>query len=120
MTGPVPTSPQIPATPDQQAAAAVAAVKLVRASFEALALQLGQQLAGKVVTGAPPGLTQIAVADQVLTLKLDVPLTPGTQVQINVQPGPSGQPAVTITPQPAPAAAAATPLAPPAAPPLMQ
>lgn len=101
MTGPVPSTPQIPQTPDQAAtAAAAAAVKLVRASLDALMQQMGQQLTGKIVPGAPTGLTQIALADQVLTLKLSQPLPAGTQVQVQVQPGANGQPAVTVTPQP--------------------
>ncbi|MFY8032651.1 MAG: hypothetical protein ACOVO5_12535, partial [Devosia sp.] len=58
---------------DPAAAVAAAATRLVRLSMEMLAQQVGQSLAGKVLA-APPNfpaaLTQIAVADQIVTLKL--------------------------------------------------
>jgi hypothetical protein len=108
LTVPVQISPTPPPSPEL--AAANAAIKLVRMSLDALAAQVGQQLAGKVLAGAPAGLTQIALADQVLTLKLSMPLPAGTQVQIQVQPGPNGQPSVTVLPQQQPVPQAAQPL----------
>lgn len=95
---------------DPAAALTAAAVKLVRASLELLIQQAGQAMTGKIMApppGLPPGLSQISVADQVLTLKLSAPLPAGTPVRIDVQQTAGGQPAVTVqrvlTPQPAPA-----------------
>lgn len=95
---------QPPAGQDPAAALAAAATRLVRLSMDMLVQQVGQSMAGKVLA-APPnfpaGLAQIAVADQVLTLKLSSPLPVGTAVRIDVQPGAAGNsPTIQVQPQP--------------------
>lgn len=89
---------------DPAAAIAAAATRLVRLSMDMLVQQVGQSMAGKVLA-APPnfpaGLAQIAVADQVLTLKLSSPLPVGTAVRIDVQPSTAGNsPTIQVQPQP--------------------
>jgi len=94
--------------------AAEAALKLARASLEALALRAGQVLAARVLGTTANGLTQLAIAGQTLTVKLTMPLPAGTKLQVQVQAGgPQGQPVLVAQPQPraiAPQAMTAPPL----------
>ncbi|HEY9012199.1 MAG TPA: hypothetical protein VIN06_14390, partial [Devosia sp.] len=84
---------------DPAAALAAAAAKLARSTLAALIQQAGEPVTGKVLpppANLPSGFAQVAVAHQVLTLKLSTPLPVGTSVRIDVQPAPSGPPAVTV------------------------
>lgn len=92
-------SPQLTAPRPETAEAA--ALKLARASLEALALKVGQVLDAKVLGTSPNGLTQLSIAGQLLNLKLSLPLPMGTQLQIQVQAGgPPGPPVLVVqTPQ---------------------
>ena len=85
---------------------AMAAVKLARASLDALVLKLGQTIDAKVVAQLAAGLTQLSAGGESFVLKLETPLPNGTAVTIRVAPTPQGTPAVTISvPAPIPAAA---------------
>jgi len=87
---------------------ALAAVKLARASIDALVLRLGQTIDARVVGQIAAGLTQLAAGNESFVLKLETPLPAGTMVNIKVTPTPQGMPAVTVS-VPAPALQAARP-----------
>lgn len=84
-------------TPQPAADPALAAVKLARASIEALVLKLGQTIDAKVVGQLAAGLTQLTAGTESFVLKLETPLPPGTAVTIKVTPTPQGTPAVTVS-----------------------
>jgi hypothetical protein len=86
---------------DPEMALATAAVRQARSTLAALAQQMGQSLAGKVLaaTNLPPGFTQIAAGSEIFTFKLAAPLPAGLPVTIGVAPGARTQaPQVTIQP----------------------
>jgi len=96
-------SPQLPASRPETAEAA--ALRLARASLEALALKVGQVLDAKVLGTNPNGLTQLSIAGQLLNVKVPVPLPAGTQLQLQVQAGgPQGLPVLVAQTPPQPAA----------------
>ncbi|HEV2518471.1 MAG TPA: flagellar hook-length control protein FliK [Devosia sp.] len=99
---------------------ALAAVKLARASLDALVLRLGQSIDAKVTAQLAGGLTQLTADGETFVLKLETPLPVNTVVTLKITPSPTGQPAVTVTVQPQPAVAQPAPPAPPALPPLPQ
>jgi len=76
---------------------ALAAVKLARASLDALVLKLGQSIEARVVGQLAAGLTQLAAGTESFVLKLETPLPAGTAVTIRVAPTPQGQPSVTVS-----------------------
>lgn len=84
---------------NQQSASdpAMAAVKLARASLDALVLKLGQTIDAKVVGQLAAGLTQLSTGVESFVLKLETPLPTGTAVTIKVAPGPQGTPAVIVS-----------------------
>ena len=84
---------------NQQPAAdpAMAAVKLARASIDALVLKLGQTIDAKVVGQLAAGLTQLSAGDESFVLKLETPLPAGTAVTIKVAATPQGMPAVRVS-----------------------
>ena len=88
---------------------ALAAVKLARASLDALVLRLGQSIDAKVTAQLAGGLTQLTAAGESFVLKLETPLPVNTSVTLKIDPAPNGQPAVTVTVQPPPAAAPPVP-----------
>jgi len=97
---------------------ALAAVKLTRASLDALILRLGQSIDAKVTAQLAGGLTQFTAGGESFVLKLETPLPVNTAVTLKITPTPTGQPAVTVTVQPQPAVAQPAPPAPQALPPL--
>ena len=99
--------------PDQ----ALAAVKLARASIDALVLKLGQTIDAKVVGQLAAGLTQLTAGTESFVLKLETPLPAGTAVTIRVAQTPQGTPAVTVSvPSTTPHAALPMPVPTPTAP----
>lgn len=88
---------------------ALAAVKLARASLDALVLRLGQSIDAKVTAQLAGGLTQLSAGDESFVLKLETPLPVNTAVTLKIAPTPTGQPAVTVAVQPPPAAAQPAP-----------
>jgi len=96
----------------------LAAVKLARASLDALLLRLGQSIDAKVTAQLAGGLTQLTAGGEDFVLKLETPLPVNTAVTLNITPTPTGQPAVIVTVQPQPAVAQPAPPAPQALPPL--
>lgn len=84
---------------------ALAAVKLARATIDALILRLGQTIDAKVAAQLAGGLTQLTAGTDSFVLKLEVPLPVNTAVTLKIAAAPNGQPAVTVTvpQQPAPA-----------------
>lgn len=101
---------------------ALAAVKLARASLDALILRLGQTIDAKVTAQLAGGLTQLTSGGETFVLKLETPLPVNTAVTLKITPTPTGQPAVTVTvpPQPQLPAAQPAPPAPLSTPPLPQ
>jgi hypothetical protein len=99
---------------------ALAAVKLARASIDALILRMGQTIDARVAAHLPGGLTQLAAGADSFVLKLETPVAVNTAVTLKVATAPNGQPAITVTAQPQPPAARPAPLAPPAASPPVQ
>ncbi|MBN9362932.1 MULTISPECIES: flagellar hook-length control protein FliK [unclassified Devosia] len=97
---------------------ALAAVKLVRASLDALLLRLGQSIDAKVTGQLAGGLTQLTAGGESFVLKLETPLPANTAVTLKITPTPTGQPAVTVSVQPQPALAQPAPPAPQARSPL--
>lgn len=95
---------------------AMAAVKLARASIDALVLKLGQTIDARVVGQLAAGLTQLSAGTESFVLKLETPLPAGTAVTIKVAPTPQGTPAVTVSVPAAAPHAAPLPVATPAAP----
>lgn len=95
---------------------AMAAVKLARASLDALVLKLGQTIDAKVVGQLAAGLTQLSTASESFVLKLETPLPAGTAVTIRVAPTPQGPPVVTVSVPAAASHAAPLPIATPTAP----
>jgi hypothetical protein len=91
---------------------ALAAVKLARASLDALILRLGQSIDAKVTAQLAGGLTQLTAGGENFVLKLETPLPVNTAVTLQVTPTPSGQPAVTVTVHPQPVVAQPAPPAP--------
>jgi hypothetical protein len=91
---------------------ALAAVKLARASLDALILRLGQSIDAKVTAQLAGGLTQLTAGGESFVLKLETPLPVNTAVTLQVTPTPSGQPAVTVTVHPQPVVAQPAPPAP--------
>ncbi len=103
----------------QQAAAdpPMAAVRLARASIDALMLKLGQTIDAKVVGPLPAGLTQLSAGQENLALKLATPLPAGAAVIIRVTATPQGTPSVTVSmPNAAPQVAQPLPLPAPTTP----
>lgn len=86
-----------------------AALRVTRASLEALALKVGQVLDAKVLGASSNGLTQLSIAGQLLSVKLSLPLPAGTQLQIQVQAGGPQGPPVLVAQTPAIPAAMAPP-----------
>jgi len=76
---------------------ALAAVKLARASIDALVLKLGQSIDAKVVGQLSAGLTQLTAGSESFVLKLETPVPTGTAVTIKVAQTPQGLPAVTVS-----------------------
>ena len=76
---------------------ALAAVKLARASIDALVLKLGQSIDAKVVGQLSAGLTQLTAGSESFVLKLETPLPIGTAVTIKMAQTPQGLPAVTVS-----------------------
>lgn len=74
-----------------------AAVKLARASIDALLLKLGQTIDAKVTGQLGAGLTQLTAGKETFVLKLETPLPNGAAVTIKVTPTPQGTPAVTVS-----------------------
>lgn len=70
-------------------------------ALQALALQPGQVIEGKVLGPAPGGGTQVQIGEQVLNLSLPVSAKPGTVLQLEVQTATAGQVRLVIQPQPA-------------------
>jgi len=99
---------------------ALAAVKLARASLDALILRLGQSIDAKVTAQLASGLTQLSAGGETFVLKLETPLPVNTAVTLQITPRPTGQPAVTVTVQPQPVVAQPAPPAPQTLPPLPQ
>jgi hypothetical protein len=97
---------------------ALAAVKLARASLDALLLRLGQSIDAKVTGQLAGGLTQLTAGGESFVLKLETPLPLNTAVTLKITPTPTGQPAVTVAVQPQPALAQPAPPAPQARSPL--
>lgn len=97
---------------------ALAAVRLARASLDALVLKLGQNIDAKVTAQLVAGLTQLTAGSENFVLKLETPIPVGTRVSVKVTPSPTGQPTVTVTPQPAAVAAPLAVSTPPAAMPI--
>jgi hypothetical protein len=97
---------------------ALAAVKLARASLDALLLRLGQSIDAKVTGQLAGGLTQLTAGGESFVLKLETPLPANTAVTLKITPTPTGQPAVTVSVQPQPAFAPPAPPAPQARSPL--
>ena len=64
---------------------AMAAVKLARASIDALVLKLGQTIDAKVVGQLAAGLTQLSAGTENFVLKLETPLPAGTAVTASKQ-----------------------------------
>jgi|GEM_PF-472036 len=96
---------------------ALAAVKLARASLDALVLRLGQSVEAKVTAQLAGGLTQLSAGGESFVLKLETPLPLNTAVTLKITPGPLGQPAVTVVVQaPPPIAQPAPPVPQPVAP----
>jgi len=96
---------------------ALAAVKLARASIDALVLKLGQTIDAKVVGQLAAGLTQLSAGSESFVLKLETPLPQGTVVTIKVATTPQGTPAVTVSvPNAAPHVAQPLPVPAPTAP----
>ena len=95
---------------------AMAAVKLARASIDALVLKLGQTIDAKVVGQLAAGLTQLSAGTENFVLKLETPLPAGTAVTIKVAPTLQGTPAVTVSVPAATPHAAPLPVATPTAP----
>jgi hypothetical protein len=89
---------------------ALAAVKLARASIDALVLKLGQSIDAKVTGQLAAGLTQLTAGSESFVLKLETPLPAGTAVTIRVTPTPQGTPAVTVSVPAAPHAAQPMPI----------
>lgn len=90
---------------------ALAAVKLARATIDALILRLGQTIDAKVTAQLAGGLTQLTSGGETFVLKLETPLPVNTAVTLKITPTPTGQPAVTVTVQPqSPAAQPAPPV----------
>jgi hypothetical protein len=87
------TGPNQPSAQDP----ALAAVKLARASIDALVLKLGQTIDAKVVGQLAAGLTQLTVGNESFVLKLETPLPAGTAVSIKVAPTLQGTPVVTVS-----------------------
>lgn len=94
---------------------ALAAVKLARASIDALILRMGQTIDARVTAQLVGGLTQLAAGADSFVLKLETPVAVNTAVTLKVATALNGQPAITVTAQPQPPAAQPAPLAPPAA-----
>lgn len=69
-------------------------------ALQALALQPGQVIEGKVLGPAPGGGTQVQIGEQVLNLALPVTTKPGTVLQFEVQTATAGQVRLVIQPQP--------------------
>lgn len=69
-------------------------------ALQALALQPGQVIEGKVLGPAPGGGTQVQIGEQVLNLALPVTAQPGTILQFEVQTATAGQVRLVIQPQP--------------------
>lgn len=84
---------------------ALAAVKLARATIDALVLRMGQSIDARVTAQLAGGLTQLTAGSDSFVLKLETPLPINTAVTVKVAATPSGQPAVTVTVQPPPVAA---------------
>lgn len=82
--------------PQPAADPAMAAVKLARASIDALVLKLGQTIDAKVAGQLAAGLTQLSAGDENFVLKLETPLPTGTAVTIKVSPTPQGTAALTV------------------------
>jgi len=98
---------------------ALAAVKLARASIDALVLKLGQTVDARVVGQLAAGLTQLSAGSESFVLKLETPLPAGTAVTIKVAANPQGAPTVTVSvPAATPQAAQPLPLSMPTAPPV--
>ncbi|WP_439600820.1 flagellar hook-length control protein FliK [Devosia sp.] len=97
---------------------ALAAVKLARASLDALLLRLGQSIDAKVTGQLAGGLTQLTAGGESFVLKLETPLPANTAVTLKITPTPTGQPAVTVSVQPQPALAQPAPPTPQARSPL--
>jgi len=96
---------------------ALAAVKLARASIDALVLKLGQSIDAKVVGRLSAGLTQLTAGGESFVLKLETPLPTGTAVTIKVAQTPQGLPTVTVSvPTTAPHVAQPMPVPAPTAP----
>ncbi len=95
---------------------ALAAIRLARASLDALVLRMGEPIEARVVGLLAGGLTQLASGNDAFVLKLPAPLPIGVTVTIQARPAPDGQPAVTVRlgaaplPAPAPAGGVANPL----------
>lgn len=93
---------------------ALAALKLARATIDALLLRMGESIEARVVGQLAGGLTQLAAGESAFVLKLPTPLPEGAAVVIRMSPSAEGQPAVTVrsampASMPAPAAAPASP-----------
>lgn len=97
---------------------ALAAVKLARATIDALVLRLGQTIDAKVTAQLAGGLTQLTAGTETFVLKLETPLPVNTAVALRIAATPNGQPAVTVAVQPQPPAAQPAPPAPPPTQPL--
>ena len=68
-------------------------------ALQALALQPGQVIEGKVLGPAPGGGTQVQIGEQVLNLALPMTAKPGTVLQFEVQTATAGQVRLVIQPQ---------------------
>jgi len=91
---------------------ALAALKLARASLDALVLRLGQSIDAKVTAQLAGGLTQLAAGGESFVLKLETPLPVNTAVTLSIATTPTGQPTVTVTVQAPPQVAQPVPPAP--------
>jgi hypothetical protein len=91
---------------------ALVAVKLARASLDALVLRLGQSIDAKVTAQLTGGLTQLTAGGETFVLKLETPLPVNTAVTLKIAPTPTGQPAVTVTVQSPPVVVQPAPPAP--------
>lgn len=103
---------QLTGRPEPTADPALAAVKLARATIDALILRLGQTIDAKVTAQLAGGLTQLTVGSDSFVLKLETPLPVNTAVTLKIAAAPNGQPAVTVTVQQQPAPAQPAPPAP--------
>lgn len=105
MSEPAALIAQLIGAPPPSTDPATAAVRLARASLDALVQKLGQSVDARVVGPLAGGLTQLVAGDESFVLKLETPLPAGTAVTIKVTPTPQGTPAVTVAvaaaPQPA-------------------